>query len=153
MATINDLIQTIKSDLAKNVPLVDQLPTLLSYKGTDWQTHVSFCEKRYKRTLVYKDDDIEVLIICWNVNQHSGIHDHPENGCIVKVLDGSLQELVYMRTDNGIGTMELAKTNTMDKNDVSYQRGSDGLHDIVNGSVVAVSLHVYSPPNYVPHFF
>ena len=37
----------------------------------------------------------EIIIISWNYNQKSPIHNHPENGCLMKILKGSLTEEKY----------------------------------------------------------
>ncbi len=149
MENIQKLAKEIRSNLLRNIPLEDQKDVLARYIGTDWKCYARFCDERYTRNLVYRDDIFDILILCWNKEQESAIHDHPENGCIVKILEGSLIEKVYDKS----GT-KLILTKKLVKGDISYQRGAEGLHNIVNeGNKCAVTIHVYSPPNYTPKFY
>ena len=45
--------------------------------------------------LIFRNEKYEIYLICWNKKQISKIHDHPENGCILKVLKGELIEYRY----------------------------------------------------------
>ena len=47
----------------------------------------------------------------------------------------------------------LIKVNKCCKNDISFQKGKNGLHNIINSNNETVSIHIYSPPNYKPRFF
>jgi len=87
-----------------------------------------------------------MIIICWNSNQSSKIHDHPDNGCLLKVLQGSLTEYNYKFNDNDL---QIKNCNKLNVNDIGYQEGSTGLHKICNeNNNKVISLHIYSPPNY-----
>lgn len=154
--TIEKLVEIINDELNSGKALIDILHILNMYCGDDWIKHENYTESRYCRNLVYRDDNIEVLILCWNSCQKSGVHDHPENGCIVKILKGKLIEEVYDRDSVG----DICKTgeNFIDASDnsrrTSYQRGKEGLHNIINPSEnKAVTMHIYSPPNYRPKFY
>ena len=97
----------------------DMIPVVESYNGNDWKDYKKFCEKGYQRNRIYIDDHIEVLILCWNSKQTSGVHDHPTNGCILKVLQGSLTEEIWTMTaekpikttehESAIGTISFQK--------------------------------------------
>lgn len=124
---------------------------LQEYNGDDWRAHCSFSEYRYKRNLVFKNDNMEMLIICWGPYQKSGVHDHPDRGCLVKVLCGELVEDVYKKTDDD---MECIKSTTMGTNEIAYQIGKSELHNILNKTNKnVVTLHIYSPSEYKPNFF
>jgi cysteine dioxygenase len=131
--------------------LKDQKEVLLNYIGDDWKNYQNFDKSKYVRNKVYSDNDIEIIIICWHSHQMSGVHNHPENGCIVRVLSGELKEEQY-ELDNG--KLKIIKTNCLKMDDTSYQEGINGIHNIVNESDErAITLHIYSPPNYEPYFF
>jgi len=152
MNTINDLATSIQASFLSGTKLKNMSKILLEYNGNDWEQYKKFCEKGYTRNLAFRNELFEILIICWNKNQESCIHDHPENGCIVKILKGSLIEECYTQNND---EMKMISTNELKIGSTSYQEGKDGLHKIINPNPneCAVTIHVYSPPNYSPNFF
>lgn len=51
----------------------------------------------YTRNLVEggEGDRYNLLILCWNPQKGSPIHDHDESSCFLKVLEGELEETKY----------------------------------------------------------
>lgn len=136
------LIDPLKKKLRNDGSLINCIYILKNYSGSDWEDYVKVDVKRYNRELVYRDDDLEILVLTWDSQQTSGIHDHPSNGCVVKILSGELNEEVY--TTRGKQCCRKLK-----KDSVNYQEGIDGIHNIINVTDnISVSLHIYSPPNY-----
>lgn len=93
----------------------------------------------YYKDIVYIDDNIEIIVIYWPAKSSTRIHNHPKNGCIMRVLDGLLREDVYVdnivietNIINGLATKEHNQFHKI-TNEQNYQ---------------SVSIHVYSPPNY-----
>jgi predicted metal-dependent enzyme (double-stranded beta helix superfamily) len=64
------------------------------YIGIDWIKYIKYNNNKYNRIRLdnLSNSKFEIYIICWKPMQLSPIHDHSENGCIMKVLDGSLKE-------------------------------------------------------------
>ena len=148
--TLTQLGNIITSELENN-KLIDLKNILENYTGQDWKDYVSFCCQKYKRNLVFINQSIEILIICWEDGQKSGTHDHAENGCLLRMMEGSLREDVYMRNGD---TFNFINSNFMQKDDISYKQGTLCLHNIINESgYQSVSLHIYSPPNYKATFY
>lgn len=151
MNNINDLGDIITHKLKDNFELFELKDILFSYNGSDWNKYINFDKLKYTRNIVYKNNNIEIIIICWYKWQSSKIHDHPNNGCILKVLHGNLEENIYNNTS---GNLVKIKTNILNNNNVSYMKGNTHLHNICNNSnEYAVSIHVYSPPNYAPNIY
>jgi cysteine dioxygenase len=148
--SLEDLFNNISQKIEKGEKLQNLSDLLKNYSGSDWKNYVSFNKNKYTRNLVKKDNNIEIIIICWNEGQISGVHDHPKNGCLMKVLEGMLKEDIYY-VNNKITKYKHSKVGIL--NDIFYQEGSTGLHNIVNYKNKTITLHVYSPPNYKPEFF
>ena len=149
--SIEDLAGKILDKLNIGVKLRDTQDILINYKGDDWKKYLNFCKDGYTRNVAYRDDKIEILILCWSGLKESGVHDHPENGCIVRLLKGKLIEKIYKMDD---GKLKFVNENTINKNSTSYQEGKKGLHSIGNPyNKCAVTIHVYSPPFYKPKFY
>jgi len=123
--------------------LSDTIDIVNQYNNTDWKQYVVFSDINYNRIKLtkYSNDMFEFILICWSPSQESPIHNHPTNGCIMKVLDGCLEETLY---DHNINIKSI---NIYNINETSYMDNMKGLHKIKSKGY-SVSLHIYSPPNY-----
>jgi cysteine dioxygenase len=91
---------------------------------------------------------MDIYIITWNKFQHTQIHDHSENGCIMKLLQGQLYENIYNNE------LKPEKNTLLVNGDVSFIKNNMGYHSIFNKeNQVAVSIHVYNPPNHKINYF
>lgn len=112
-----------------------------SYKGHDWEYYRQVSEENYNRCRIYTDDVYDIYVITWGSKQKSPIHDHPEGGCWLKVLEGSLREIIYDKN------MLVKTVRYLKPGDLGFMHNSFGYHKIENNSNrVATTLHVYSPP-------
>ena len=113
----------------------------------DWGKYAYFDAYKYTRNLVDDGNDYyNILILCWGPSHYSPIHDHANSHCLMKVLDGELEEIMY--TNPAEEEMELKRTLTLNKNETTYIHDKIGIHKVGNPSnnKGAVSLHIYSPP-------
>ena len=114
----------------------------------DYKKYVCVNEIKYNRERIYIDDQIEVFIITWNKNQETKVHDHSENGCFLKILEGTLEENVFSNDLNNV------KKRLLKKGNISYMCNKIGLHSVKNNSdEICVSIHIYSPPNHLTTFY
>ena len=93
----------------------------------------------YSRNRLYHNDDFEILILAWDENSKTPLHNHPENGCILLLLEGNMIEerisdcaTIYSKTIPG---------------KCSYIDNTFGKH-IITAKKKSWSLHIYSPPFY-----
>ena len=142
------MIDCLYTELFMGKKLIDLKEVLKKYKLPDWEKYVKINEKKYNKEKVYTCELFDIYIITWNIGQKSRIHDHPEDGCLLQVLQGSLYEELYD------SKLNLKKTDFFETNNINYMDNNVGFHMIENiGSKVAVSLHIYSPPNHVTKYF
>lgn len=142
MPPLHDLFLKISTELV-NSKLKDLRAIIEEYDGIDWKDHILFDDATYNRNVIFRNDIVEIIVISWNNNQNSAIHDHPEQGCLMKILQGGFDEHIYNKE------LEIINVRCCKKGDVCYQEGIDGLHNISNKDIQTVSLHIYAPPNYV----
>ena len=102
-------------------------------------------KKSYNKNIIFRNEDFEIILISWDKNICTNIHSHPENGCIMKILDGNLKEEIYK--ENHLNSY-LIKKNNFNKGDISFIHDSLGYHRIINEDQYSYSLHIYSPPNF-----
>ncbi|GAM88940.1 hypothetical protein ANO11243_069740 [Dothideomycetidae sp. 11243] len=106
--------------------------------------------KAYNRLLV---DSINgrsnLLFLVWEPGRKSPIHDHASSHCVMKVIQGSLQEVVYNHPEATGSSMDIKKSTTYNKDEITYISDDIGLHEVINNDPndVSVSLHLYTPPN------
>ena len=119
---------------------------LQEYTAEDWKKHVKTSSNTYNRSKIFENENFEVYVITWNNLQKANIHDHSENGCWLKVLDGKLTEKIYD------SDMNILRTDIREKNDISFMRNDIGFHSIENFNEITITLHIYSPPNHKTKF-
>ncbi|HLH31513.1 MAG TPA: cysteine dioxygenase family protein [Terriglobia bacterium] len=100
-----DLISTIDElkHRAKEMRLTDlrRLISNLNVKRSEIEPHIHFTHERYARNLIYKCDNFECLVLCWQPGQRSPIHDHANSICTVYTVEGTLSADNYRKTANG----------------------------------------------------
>ncbi len=106
--------------------------------------YVKFKNDKYARNLVHKDDDFEILIVCWQPGQKAPIHGHEGEKCWMRVESGTLQVCNYQLDS----TEPLALTMTdLAKGEKGYLDGPADIHSVENVfEASAVSLHIYAKP-------
>ncbi|KKK26439.1 cysteine dioxygenase [Aspergillus rambellii] len=138
--------------------------------------------KTYTRNLIDEGNGkSNLLILVWSPGRGSAIHDHANAHCVMKVLKGTLQETLYTWPDQDkvqhgqASPPEITKVTTYGENQVTYMSDKVlfssrpeaagqkeaktilqlGLHKIHNPDPnnVAVSLHLYTPPNAATYGF
>eukprot|EP00035_Acanthoeca_spectabilis_P035529 m.35172 g.35172 ORF g.35172 m.35172 type:complete len:197 (+) comp7417_c0_seq2:34-624(+) len=136
---------------AADIDAIKEAMAMYKSSEADWEKYVHFDDHKYTRNLVCNGNGkYNLMLICWNVGQHSTIHDHSGSHCFMKCLDGTLHEELY-RTPDGeesAGPMAPYKVSELETDGICYISDEVGLHRISNQShtVPAVTLHLYSPP-------
>lgn len=68
--------------------------------------------KNYTRNLVATDSEtFTLLLICWNPSKESPIHDHPCDGCWVRVRQGKIEETRY-KVNEEMDSLEITSVET-----------------------------------------
>lgn len=115
--------------------------------------------RNYTRNLVDEGNGkSNLLIVVWNPGRSSPIHDHANAHCVMKLLKGSLKEVLYdtphcnansLNSDGSVTPPQVVKETLYHENEVTYISDKIGLHKICNLSATepAISLHLYTPPH------
>ena len=137
-----ELIENVKTDFKNSEKHLED------YLEADYKKYINIDELKYNRKRIYIDDEIEVLIITWGKNQEAKVHDHSENGCFLKVLEGSLEENIFSLN------LDSMNKRILEKGNISYMDNKIGLHSVINRlDEICVSIHIYSPPNHSTTFY
>ncbi len=150
MKTLDELFNALDSALRSGKKLKDLGPVLAGYSGDDWKQYETYKADHYARNLVKMNDQLELLVLCWEVNQGCPVHDHPVNGCLVRVMQSEVTENVYKLSLKP----EFISSSILPTDGIAYKEGNVILHEIINHSGKrAASIHIYSPSDYRPNYF
>jgi cysteine dioxygenase len=131
--------------------LVDLMEQYTSNEA-DWERYAWRDSSRaYTRNLVDKGNGrSNLLVLVWTPGKGSPIHDHADAHCVMKVLQGRLQETLYeWPAENARSCSAAEKPLTVKRHTVleqdqtTYMCDEIGLHRISNPDLehIAVSLH------------
>lgn len=147
ITSLVDLFKLIVDGLSEGKTLKSMSNLLENYSGSDWSEHVVFCDNSYNRKNVFCHDLAELVVITWKKNQKTTIHDHPNGGCCLKVMLGTLSEDTYSENAD-----IFLNTSHLDENSISYREGKKILHQITAFSE-SVSIHIYAPSGYKSNLY
>jgi len=114
--------------------LVDQL----AKQPELWSGKIDFSDHERHFVSIYRDENIDVWLLCWTPINDTGWHDHDISAGAVHVVSGVLNE-----NNPRIGGQHL--TTSVGAGE-SFCFGSDHIHRLTGGEGGAVSIHAYSPP-------
>ncbi|MCY1143040.1 cysteine dioxygenase family protein [Actinoplanes sp. Pm04-4] len=87
---------------------------------------------------VYRDSDIDVWVLCWNVVDDTGWHDHDTSSGAVAVTRGAVTEATpRMGGEPVTRVVDAGRT---------FAFGPDHIHRMGGAVDGSVSIHAYSPP-------
>ncbi|MBG0749077.1 MAG: hypothetical protein I4E98_21230, partial [Planktothrix agardhii KL2] len=72
---------------------LQDLVTRLDLPKEFWEEFVLFLPDRYGHQILFRNDSVEVLVMCWGPGQLSGVHPHKRAALnVTKVLEGSITQ-------------------------------------------------------------
>lgn len=116
-------------------------------KPDSLEAYICFRPDCYTRNLVYKDETLELLVICWGVGHMAPPHGHEGQYCWARVERGSLCFTNYREVSEV--PLVLDRLGETVDGQQGYLDGPSVIHEVRNPASfgqAAVSLHVYSHP-------
>jgi hypothetical protein len=93
--------------------------------------------KRHYASL-YRDGDIDVWVLCWNVQDDTGWHDHDVSSGAVAVTRGAVSEATPRMGGEPVTRVVPAGR--------TFAFGPDHIHRMAGAVDGSVTIHAYSPP-------
>lgn len=131
-------------------------PFLEKYDGIDWSGCPKLSGKNYCRHkqkldhITHYGTKFDIFILTWKPGCGTRVHNHPNTGCIYKILEGELNEDIY---DSHLETKTSLQSTKLIKGQTGYIDDNIGFHRIWNPSKkTSVSIHIYES-GYVPKCF
>lgn len=88
----------------------------------------------YQKKIIMKNNKFELVMISWEKFAETNFHNHPKNGCVMKILEGRLLEY----------TPE--ETKLLCKNDINIKYHNH--YHSIKSLDKTYSIHYYSPPGF-----
>ena len=117
------------------------------------ETYMFFSKGSYTRNLIFKNSLFECMTLCWEVGQHSRIHNHRDQNCWMAAPIGRLHVCNYRVEKQNPATGDCTITPTdiyqLDAAHPTFVNPMEPVHEVVNLAEFnqrAVSVHIYSKP-------
>lgn len=152
---LSEILCTEGRELPKDVgPRVAALLRSYASEEESWRPYVNYREDTYCRNLIWRCEEFELLLLCWEEGQESPIHDHAGQQCWMAVLEGELEEVHYQAGDHqeaahadSTGPLRPGRATAFPAGGVAYIHDDIALHLIrPKAGGRGASLHLYSSP-------
>ena len=112
---------------------------------SEFEAVSSWSDQTYTRNCIICEEDFELILLCWEPNQVTKIHDHGGQECWVKILKGELKETIYEHYVEGEPVP--VRSFIGKPGDIRYMVDFMGCHRLENTTNErALSLHLYAKP-------
>ena len=106
----------------------------------------SFDTKVYRRNSFFKNEFVELLLLCWRPGQLTPIHDHAGSTCGVYVVRGHGTEVSFEKSGLDILLPTGRKELNVGEITTAYDEEVHLLGNFCSPAQDLVTLHCYSPP-------
>ena len=152
--SLQSLVQALES--LSSTPDLKQIYDWLEHaqiSADELQPYLGFKKGNYWRHRVFRNEFVEMLILCWRPGQRTPIHDHNGSHGGVKICEGMLWETTF--NYDSVKGLEYKAAREYSPGAVT---GSDvpDIHQLGNPDVSGqdlVTIHVYAPPLGVLHTY
>ena len=117
---------------------LQELVARLAQQSEVWRGHVAFSDEQRHFASLYRDDYVDVWLLCWTLANDTGYHDHDISSGAVRVLQGALSESAPRI--GGEAAVRVVPAGG------SFSFGPDHIHRLAGEQDRSVSIHAYSPP-------
>jgi len=98
LQTFSELIQVLDEEERANYTAIlksMKLPIV------EFKKHANWSKTCYTRNCIVENEHFELILICWEKEQITAIHDHGGEECWVYFVEEEFKENVYKESENG----------------------------------------------------
>jgi cysteine dioxygenase len=107
---------------------------------------ICFEDKPYTSRPIYKDNHLEIIVICFSDGQTSSVHHHQGSNCVIRLVYGRVMETLFNRAPH-CGQIYYSSHHMLEVPDTISGLNGKQIHQLANldpnGSVI---VNFYSPP-------
>lgn len=156
--TLNNIINQLDDLFLNEIPSLQKIEqTIKSYDSDDWKQYKEeFISNQptdftYNKIKLHQNTNYEIFLIIWNSYTQTKIHDHPNGGCIMKLLDGRLMEDSYILLEEN--KIKFHQRNILLPGQTTHKISNQILHQIFSLREISTSIHIYLPPGHTPNYY
>lgn len=140
--TLSELISVLDEEERANYTTILKS---LNLPITEFEKYATWSNTCYTRNCIVENENFELILICWENEQSTPVHDHGGEECWVRFLKGEFKENIYKENDEG--QLDIVKTTRTQSGDISYMVDFMGYHNLENlSNKRSMSLHLYAKP-------
>ncbi len=142
--TVEGLVKALNSCREDGDHVLDVM-TKVNIPRAEFERYYSWSDDKYARNVLARNEDFEVLLICWEKEQTSPIHDFNAQEAWIHPIEGMLRE---ERFKINVNDERLEKvSNVLLGNDEFSYMNQIGIHRYSNANNArSVSLNIYRKP-------
>jgi len=104
-----------------------------------WEDRVAFDDTGRRHFVsLFRDEHVDVWLLCWNTVDDTGWHDHDMSAGAVAVVRGAVRETKPRFFDEPVSTVVNAGS--------AFSFDPEHIHRMTGGVDASLSIHAYSPP-------
>jgi cysteine dioxygenase len=139
--TIEDLIDTLETASSDRFAQIIQQ---ISITEDSLKHFATWLDEGYTRNCLMRNDDYEIILLCWDKGAKTAIHGHGGENCWVYQVSGTVEEIRYTNINDSINESERLALNP---GRISFMHDRMGFHAIQNiSNDKAMTLHIYASP-------
>lgn len=140
--SIEGLIDELNEADKRDVPRILEH---LRLNTENLEKYASWCKGDYTRNCIIRTDTYELILLCWDSQSDTPIHDHGGQDCWVYQVAGELTEIRFAKNDKG--DLEETKRMLLKPEGLTYMEDKMGYHQLCNKTNSrAFTLHLYASP-------
>ena len=98
-------------------------------------------QDHYTRNCIVREDNYELILLCWEPGQETPIHCHGGEECWVYIIEGQIEETHFQFDGDDLTSESMTKLESGQK---SFMDDDIGYHRLINKTKNrAMSLHLY----------
>jgi cysteine dioxygenase len=139
--TIEDLIDTLETASSDRFAQIIQQ---ISITEDSLKHFATWLDEGYTRNCLMRNNDYEIILLCWDKGAKTAIHGHGGENCWVYQVSGTVEEIRYTNINDSINESERLALNP---GRISFMHDRMGFHAIQNiSNDKAMTLHIYASP-------
>ena len=108
------------------------------------RNHIGYAEAGYRRNIIKKTENYEMVLIAWKAGQDTPIHDHVGSDCAFHIIEGESTETVYELNDSGLAVPVEQRIYLPGTVCAASEPDIHRISNDTDGNLI--NLHIYCPP-------
>lgn len=105
--------------------------------------YATWTDESYQRICLAKNEECELILICWNAGQETAVHNHDGQKCWMYFAKGKFEESLYANNE----AKQLLSKREVNEGEVAFLTDDIGFHSLrYNAEGLGMTMHLYANP-------